>query len=405
VGDAAVMNGAVPWIRLQSALGAGAALSEIIEYFGSAKALFDAGETEWRMSPVLVPRQIEKLCESTEAQANEVLATCKMNGWQVVPYDDPHYPERLRSIFNPPAVLYVDGELPDIDNSIVIGIVGTRRASDYAVKAADVMSRGIAERGAIVASGGALGVDTAAHNGAMLAGGKTIAVLGCGLGTKYLMENKPLRDAVVKNGALITEFQPFTPASKYTFPIRNRIISGISLGVLVVEASVKSGSLITANYALEQGKDVFALPCSILDPAFAGTNKLIDDGAIVATKPLDLLYPYAEEYGVKIDEVKSVGKIMRETGDKSANVYGKARDISFDNLQAGRKKREARQKAAAELSGKTKAVFNALGEEYQSADEISRAAGLSIGEALTALTALEIAGLAASAGGKRYRLA
>lgn len=398
------MNGAVSWIRLQSALGAGAALSEIIEYFGSAKALFDAGETEWRMSPVLVPRQIEKLCESTEAQANEVLATCKMNGWQVVPYDDPHYPERLRSIFNPPAVLYVDGELPDIDNSIVIGIVGTRRASDYAVKAADVMSRGIAERGAIVASGGALGVDTAAHNGAMLAGGKTIAVLGCGLGTKYLMENKPLRDAVVKNGALITEFQPFTPASKYTFPIRNRIISGISLGVLVVEASVKSGSLITANYALEQGRDVFALPCSILDPAFAGTNKLIDDGAIVATKPLDLLYPYAEEYGVKIDEVKSVGKIMRETGDKSANVYGKARDISFDNLQAGRKKREARQKAAAELSGKTKAVFNALGEEYQSADEISRAAGLSIGEALTALTALEIAGLAASAGGKRYRL-
>ena len=400
-----MMNGAVPWIRLQSALGAGAALSEIIEYFGSAKALFDAGETEWRMSPVLVPRQIEKLCESTEAQANEVLATCKMNGWQVVPYDDPHYPERLRSIFYPPAVLYVDGELPDIDNSIVIGIVGTRRASDYAVKAADVMSRGIAERGAIVASGGALGVDTAAHNGAMLAGGKTIAVLGCGLGTKYLMENKPLRDAVVKNGALITEFQPFTPASKYTFPIRNRIISGISLGVLVVEASVKSGSLITANYALEQGRDVFALPCSILDPAFAGTNKLIDDGAIVATKPLDLLYPYAEEYGVKIDEVKSVGKIMRETGDKSANVYGKARDISFDNLQAGRKKREARQKAAAELSGKTKAVFNALGEEYQSADEISRAAGLSIGEALTALTALEIAGLAASAGGKRYRLA
>lgn len=400
-----MMNGAVPWIRLQSALGAGAALSEIIEYFGSAKALFDAGETEWRMSPVLVPRQIEKLCESTEAQANEVLATCKMNGWQVVPYDDPHYPERLRSIFNPPAVLYVDGELPDIDNSIVIGIVGTRRASDYAVKAADVMSRGIAERGAVVASGGALGVDTAAHNGAMLAGGKTIAVLGCGLGTKYLMENKPLRDAVVKNGALITEFQPFTPASKYTFPIRNRIISGISLGVLVVEASIKSGSLITANYALEQGRDVFALPCSILDPAFAGTNKLIDDGAIVATKPLDLLYPYAEEYGVKIDEVKSVGKIMRETGDKSANVYGKARDISFDNLQAGRKKREARQKAAAELSGKTKAVFNALGEEYQSADEISRAAGLSIGEALTALTALEIAGLAASAGGKRYRLA
>lgn len=399
------MNSAVSWIRLQSALGAGAAINEIIEYFGSANALFEAGETEWRMSPVFVPRQIEKLCESTEKQALEVLATCKMNGWLVVPYDDPRYPERLRDIYNPPAVLYVDGELPDIDNSVVIGIVGTRRASDYAVKAADVMSRGIAEHGAIVASGGALGVDTAAHNGAMLSGGKTVAVLGCGLGTKYLMENKPLRDAVVNNGALITEFQPFTPASKYTFPIRNRIISGISLGVLVVEASVKSGSLITANCALEQGRDVFALPCSILDPAFAGTNKLIDDGAIVATKPLDLLYPYAEEYGIKIDGAKSVGKIMRETALKSANAYGMVHDISFENLQTGKKKRAARQKAAAELSGNTRFVFNALTEEYQSADEISRAAGLSIGEALTALTALEIAGLAASAGGKRYRLA
>ena len=399
------MSDAVSWIRLQTALGAGAAINEVIEYFGSAENLFAAGETEWRMSPVLVPRQTERLCQSSRQQAEEVLATCKMNGWHVVPYDDPHYPERLRSIFNPPAVLYADGEFPDIDNNIVIGIVGTRRASDYAVKAADVMSRGIAEKGAIVASGGALGVDTAAHNGAMLAGGKTIAVLGCGLGTKYLMENKPLRDAIVNNGALITEFQPFTQASKYTFPIRNRIISGISLGVLVVEASIKSGSLITANYALEQGRDVFALPCSILDPAFAGTNKLIDDGATVATKPLDLLYPYAEEYGIRIDEVKSVGKIMRETANKNANVYGKARDISFDNPQAGRKRREARQKAASELSGNTKAVYCVLQEEYQSADEISRRAEIGIGETLTALTALEIAGLATGAGGKRYRLA
>lgn len=301
MGDAAVMSDAVSWIRLQTALGAGAAINEVIEYFGSAENLFAAGETEWRMSPVLVPRQTERLCQSSRQQAEEVL--------------------------------------------------------------------------------------------------------GCGLGTKYLMENKPLRDAIVNNGALITEFQPFTQASKYTFPIRNRIISGISLGVLVVEASIKSGSLITANYALEQGRDVFALPCSILDPAFAGTNKLIDDGATVATKPLDLLYPYAEEYGIRIDEVKSVGKIMRETANKNANVYGKARDISFDNPQTGRKRREARQKAASELSGNTKAVYCVLQEEYQSADEISRRAEIGIGETLTALTALEIAGLATGAGGKRYRLA
>lgn len=365
------MNSNTPyWIWLQSALGAGARIKEITEYFGGVKEVYDAGETQWKMSPVLVPRQVEHLKNCSLAQANDILTVCRLNSWQVITPDDENYPRRLYEIDNPPAALYVAGNLPDIDNSVAIGIVGTRKASDYAIKAADVMSRGIAKLGAVVVSGGALGVDTAAHNAAILSFGKTVAVLGCGLGTNYLMENKPLRDSIAANGALVTEFQPFTKASRYTFPVRNRIISGLSLGVLVVEAGIRSGSLITAGYAADQGRDVYAIPCSILEPEYAGTNKLIDQGAVVATKPLDLVYPYAERFGIDVSGAKSVGAIMKETSHKTVNAK-ETSGISFENLNISREKRAERQKAAAQLSGNTLTVYRALGEDYMHVDEIA----------------------------------
>lgn len=404
MGDASLKDNALYSVWLQSALGAGARIREIIEYFGSAKQLYEAGKTEWRMSPVLVPRQVERLSSASLAQAQDILCTCRLNRWSVICYGDEAYPKRLADIENPPAVIYVDGILPDIDNSIVIGVVGTRKASDYAVKATEVLSRGISEMGAVVVSGGALGVDTAAHRAAILAGGKTVAVLGCGLGTKYLMENKPLRDSIAANGALVSEFPPFTKASKYTFPVRNRIISALSLGVLVVEAGIRSGSLITANYAAEQGRDVYAVPCSILEPEFAGTNKLIDDGAIVVTKPSDLIFPYAERFGVDSAKAKEVKTILNETRVKTVNAADNTRNISFENLSSSRAKREERHKAAAGLSGNTLTVYRALSEEFLHIDEIRSKTQLSVGDVLTALTALEIAGLAVSAGGKRYKL-
>lgn len=392
------------WVWLQSALGEGARFKEIIDDFGSAKALYEANIIEWRMSPSLVPKQINML-ENTELQkAEEIIYTCNQNGWKIIAYSDAEYPERLRQIANPPAVLYVDGVLPDVDSSVYIGIVGTRKASDYAVKSADVMSRGIAQCGAVVVSGGALGVDTAAHRGAIMSGGKTVAVLGCGLGTNYLMENKSLRDVIRSNGALVTEYPPFTKASKYTFPLRNRIISGLSLGVLVVEAGIRSGSLITANYALEQNRDVFAVPCSILSEKFAGTNKLIDDGAFVATKPADLLFPYAESYGIDLSKAKTVAQLMDDTKDKGANIKVSDDTLSFENLESSRIKREKRQNTASSLSGECRRVYEALSEEFTHIDIITENSGLSAQAVLSALTALEIADLAESAGGKRYKL-
>ncbi len=391
------------WLWLQMALGEGARIKEILEDFGSARNLFDANILYWKMSPALVPKQIYRLESTALEDTEEIIYTCRQNGWNIIDYEDERYPERLREISNPPAVLYTDGDFPDIDSTVAIGIVGTREASEYAVKVTEIMSRGVAGCGAIVVSGGALGVDSAAHRGAIMCGGKTIAVLGCGLGSNYLYENKSLRDSIKNNGALVTEFPPFTKAAKFTFPLRNRIISALSLGVLVVEAGVKSGSLITANYALEQGRDVYAVPCSILSPKFAGTNKLINDGATVAVKPADLLYPYAERYNLDLSKIKSVEQLMSETADKNANVPKSEDKFSFEMLEEGRKNREKHRRAAAELSGNSLAVYNALTDEFQHIDVIAEKCSLSASAVLSALTALEIADLAVSAGGKRYK--
>ncbi len=395
---------AVYWLWLQKALGEGAHFKEIIADFGGVKALFDANILDWKMSPALVPKQITRLEKIKLADAEHIARLCDKNGWQIIDYDDERYPERLKDISNPPAVLYVDGELPDIDSSVVLGIVGTRKASEYALKVTELMSNGVALCGAVVVSGGALGVDSAAHRGAISGRGKTVAVLGCGFGTNYLMVNHSLREAVKRNGALVTEFQPFTQATRYTFPLRNRLISALSLGVLVVEAGVKSGSLITAGFALEQGRDVFAVPCSILSPDYAGTNKLIEDGATVALKPADLLFPYAERFKIDMSKVKTVNELMEETADKNANIVNPAEDkLSFERLEEGRQKIEKREKALLGLSESCKAVYEALTDSFEHIDIITEKCAMPVSAVLGALTTLEIADLAQSAGGKRYK--
>lgn len=398
-------DNAVYWLWLQRALGEGARFKEILEDFKSIDAFYNSNILEWRMSSALVPKQINKLESTKLEEVQKIIYTCNQNNWQIIDFDDERYPARLKEIPNPPAVLFADGELPDIDHCAVIGIVGTRKASEYAVKVTELLSRGIAQSGAVVVSGGALGVDSAAHRGAIMCGGKTVAVLGCGFGTNYLMGNKSLRASIKKNGVLLTEFPPFTGATKFTFPLRNRIISGLSLGILVTEAGVKSGSLITANYAAEQNRDIYAVPCSLLSPEYAGTNKLIDDGACVVTKPADLLFPYAERYNIDLSAVKTIDRLMCEAADKNANIKNMDNEkLSFENLENGRRKREIKDKNMLELSGDTLKVYEVLTESLQHIDAITEKSGLSASAVLGALTALEIADLAESASGKRYKL-
>lgn len=394
------------WLWMQRALGEGAHIKNIVEEFGGAKALYDSNIIEWKMSPSLTAKQINRLEQTNLTDIDEIVYTCENNGWQIIDYDDKLYPERLKEIYNPPCVLYVDGDMPDVDNLVTIGIVGTRKASDYAIKVTHIMSKGITECGAVVISGGALGVDTAAHKGALAVQGKTIAVLGCGLGTSYLNENKALRDTIKKNGALVTEYPPFTRASRTTFPLRNRIISGLSLGVLVVEAGVKSGSLITANFALEQGRDVFAVPASVLSVDFYGTNKLIDDGAMVATKPVHIIAPYAQRFAsIDISKARTVDALLSDDVDyNSANAEKSADKLSFDTIEHNRQIRLENENKAKNLSGDVKAVYTCMNDSFMHIDIIIEKTGLASHKVIAALTQLEIIGLVESASGKRYKL-
>lgn len=393
------------WLWLQRALGEGAYIKNMIEDFGSVEKLYSSNILEWRMSPALTAKQIDRLEQTDINSVDEIIYTCEKNGWTIIDYDDERYPNRLREIHNPPCVLYVDGILPDIDNLAVIGIVGTRKASTYAIKVTHIMSRGITECGALVVSGGALGVDTAAHKGALTAGGNTVAVLGCGLGASYLNENKPLRDIIKNNGALVTEYPPFTRASRTTFPMRNRIISGLSVGVLVVEAGVKSGSLITANYALEQGRDIFAVPASVLSVDFSGTNKLIDDGAMVATKPAQIVSVYAEKFStIDISKARSIDELMNDESDKSANIEKNENKLSFESIEENREKRLKNEHKASTLNGDAKIVYQCLNDCFLHIDAIIEKTGLTSAKVMASITQLEVMGLIESTSGKRYKL-
>ena len=390
------------WIWLQLCLGEGAQFRHIIEDFGSVEALYHSNIVQWKMSPALTPAQLERLTKHTLEDAQKIVDTCAQRGWDIITFDEPRYPEKLRQIPNPPAVLYCDGVFADFDETATIAIVGTRKASPYAMKVAELMAKGVALCGAAVVSGGALGVDAAAHSGAMAADAGTYAVLGCGLGTDYLRANRDLRGSIRRSGgALITEYPPFTPASRNTFPMRNRIISGLADGVLVVEAGVKSGSTITAQHALEQGRDVFAVPASLLDYHFYGTNKLIEDGAAVATSPLVVIERYAARYpSLDLSQAKTLRELAEKTVSANAPQQGQ---LTFDEVPRERRQRLETEEKAMALSGDEQCVYRAIGSDFTGLEEIISACGLTAQKTSVALTMLEMKGLCESASGKRYK--
>ena len=212
------------------------------------------------------------------------------------------YPDILRHIYNAPGELFIDGEILASDSN-AIAIVGTRHATDYGLRQCEKLSFDLAARGITVVSGMALGIDSAAHRGAIKAGGRTIAVLGSGLNNIYPPENRKLYGEIVKNGAVVSEYPPDTLPLKTNFPKRNRIISGMSKGVIVIEAPERSGALITANFALEQGREVFAMPGNISSAKSSGTNRLIKEGAKLVEDVRDILEEL--KYVMDIKETES----------------------------------------------------------------------------------------------------
>ena len=344
----------------------------IASIYPNITAFYQGGVMEWRLSGVLNDKDISALEATPVAKAYEVIARCNELGISIVSLDDPNYPEKLKDIYDPPAVLYMKGRLPDFERRLSIGIVGTRNATAYGKRTSHVLAGSLAKVGVIIISGGAVGIDSLSHTAALEVGGVTLCVLGCGINYPYLMANARMRNTIAERGALISEYPPDYPPGKYTFPERNRIISGLSDGVLVIEAGAKSGSLITARNALEQNRDVFAVMGNITSPYSQGTNALIKDGAIPVTDYTDII-SYYPQFRLEGDPDDIVEDIPTHKTDI---------DVSADAVK----------------------VYHAVTAELVHIDTITSAVKLPVNVVLQALTELELEGLIKAEKGRMYRL-
>ncbi|WP_461568009.1 DNA-processing protein DprA [Thermincola ferriacetica] len=269
-------------------------LELLISYFGSAKEVWQAKPSLLYCIKEIPTKTIDELISLRErTDLEKEINILAEKGISVYTIEDDCYPARLKNIATPPYVLYVRGQLPD-DDCLSIAIVGARRCTPYGLKMAEEIARELAGAGVTVISGMARGIDSAAHKGCLEGGGRTVAVLGTGVDIVYPRENRRLMDNIITHGAVVSEFPPGTKAQPSHFPVRNRIISGMADGVLVVEAAQNSGSLITTDLALEQGRDVFAVPGPATSLLSKGTNSLIKQGAKLVECARDIL----EEYGL-----------------------------------------------------------------------------------------------------------
>jgi len=281
------------WLSLAFTPGLGpATLKKLVERFGSAREILAANRKALEECPFLRKDSLASLCDQrpiAEAAADKELRLAENAGITLLCWDDPLFPPLLKEISDPPPILYVLGN-PQLLSAPGIAMVGARAASSYGLQVAERLATELARHDLVITSGLALGIDTAAHRGALAAaGGKTIAVMGCGLDIVYPSQNKKIHGQIIAHGAIISESPLGTQPEAFRFPARNRIISGLSLGVVVVEAAHRSGTLITAHQALEQGRDVFAIPGRIDSPKSEGCHRLIQEGAKLVHSAADIL--------------------------------------------------------------------------------------------------------------------
>lgn len=334
--------------------------------FGTLAAAWHADETQLRQAP-LGNAALSQLLEKRQTLdlGYQLQRVGRVDAF-LLTLDDDDYPALLRNIDDAPAVLYVRGTLSPSDNRAIC-IVGMRKATAYGRDAAYLLAKELATQGITIISGLAQGIDTAAHRGALDAGGRTLAVLGNGINRVYPDESLDLAREVIQQGAVITEFPLGTPPYRHNFPRRNRIMSGLALGVLVVEAAEKSGSLITAQYAGEQGRDVFAVPSNIFNIQGRGVNRLIQDGAKLVMSAADILAELDIAY--QFIETRTETEAVAPADDTESQLLG---HLTADPLHI---------------------------------DELARITALPIQTVTSTLTLLELKGLARSVGNMQYTLA
>lgn len=361
-GGASPADGTAPLLaklRLSMTSGIGPRLTQLLlTRFESAEAIFRASEEELQSVPGIGPKLSDEIIRArTEVDPAAELRLCRERGIAVVARDTPQYPRWLAEIPDPPTIMYVQGTIKPQD-AVAVAIVGSRHATSYGIQTAQRLAEGLARAGVTVVSGLARGIDAAAHRGALEAGGRTFAVLGSGLGKIYPPEHKDLALEVVQNGALISESSVLTDPVAGAFPQRNRIIAGLSLGVIVVEAAFRSGALITARLAYEQNRDVFAVPGRIDSNLSHGCHQLLRDGAKLVESIDDIL----EELGPLPEAA--------QRSDGGPPVHKPAELL---------------------LNANEKLVLQAIGENrVTSIDELIACSGLAVAQVLTTISVLEM---------------
>ena len=350
------------WVGFNLIKGIGAVrMQALIQYFGDLEAAWGAAPIELARAGLGL-KVIERIIKAREGVDLEKLwAKIEAQGIKILTWEDQAYPQRLKEIEQPPPVLYIRGEyLPD--DLFAVAIVGTRRVTAYGRQITEELAAYLARNGITVVSGLARGVDAIAHQTALKAGGRTLAVLGSGVDKIYPPEHRAMAEQMIERGGIISDYAPGTPPDASNFPPRNRIISGLSLAVVVVEAGETSGALITAEFAAEQGREVFAVPGSILAPQSKGTNKLIQNGAL----PL-----------LSVNDLMQALDLTRMGEQKSAR-----KAIPSDETEAR--------------------LMRVLGEEPLHVDEIRNQAELPIEKVSATLALMELKGLVRQVGGMNY---
>lgn len=400
------------WIWLQQVLGYGnEAVGRVIAAFGDAESFYRASDADKISAAHLGKAQISRLHSVPRKVVYGIMRDCAEHGIEAVTPSDSRYPERLLNIADPPAVLYVKGSRFLFNGVPAVAVVGPRSISEYGERCGYVISNTLASCGFTVISGGAVGGDSAAHNGAIDADGVTVGVLGAGIESDYLKVNAPLRESISRHGCLISEYPPFLGVMRGSFQRRNRIISGLSNGVVILEGTKKSGTMITAKHACEQGRDVFVIPGIPTLPQYEGSNRLISDGARPLLNVNEIINEYIFLYPDKIHKPASVIPINGEDTAEKARASGR-KAIKKPNIEP-----KAKAEAAFEiktpkvcvnkdmLSDSAKEVLSIFEKHADgfTADDAAEG-GVDIGAALTAVTELEIFGFIEAMPGGRYRI-
>ncbi len=356
-------------------------IRKLINEVPDAEIIYNMKEEHLSVLPYLNKVSVLKLLNKDLDEAKKIIEKCANNNYNIICYADEYYPERLRNIPDFPIVLYHRGQKFLFDELLCISVVGTREPSGYGIKMAKQIARELAYNNALVISGMALGIDAASHLGAMSVDKPTVAVLGSGIDNPTPKTNTKLYEYMLYNGCVISEYPPGARIYPSNYAVRNRIISGLSLGTVVVEAEEISGALITARCALEQGRDVFAVPNSIDNKKGDGTNKLIREGGILVTSAMDILEEYKGMFG-SIDIVKAFNESSYNKDFLKEDFIDKFTD----------------------LVPIEKEVALSVEVEPTTADEISKKSNIPMNYVLSTLTMLEIKGVVKSVVGNKFML-